>query len=163
MGTLSNVFCSRCREKIVGTKYPIKGHTYCYKCFKELQQEHAGQEDRKQALFAYVRELFSVPDLPSEVVSAIEREIDSGKKPQGIEYTLHYYYIIEGHQTSNVSNVGFIIRDQYEAARQYAAQMKELQAKNAVAEIEAPPITVKINPAKLPNRKTGINYNIEDL
>ena len=86
--------CSGCSNKIIGIKYPIKGKFYCESCYKEIIEKSKQKEDQKAQVYSLLKEIFVLSDLPHEVISAIDREIASKKTPEGICFTLRYYYTV---------------------------------------------------------------------
>ena len=155
--------CQDCGSKIIGMKYTHNGKNYCYACYKKLQDLLVEQENQKQALYKYIKELFGIAEIPTEVLSFIDRELSNGKKIKGMEHTLRYYYEIEGHSPSSVNNIIYIIMNQYEAAKNYAINNKKLQKQNAAVDLNVPPVVVKIDPRNLVSRAQKKKYKMEDL
>ena len=160
----SNV-CSSCGTKITGLKYTHNGKVYCYNCYQNVQQELLKTEQEKQELYAYIKQLFVIAEIPEDVVAGIDRELNGGKKIKGIKNTLWYYYEVEAH-VGTVNNIVYTIRDQYENARNYVREINKLKEINKDIDINVPTRTVVIKKSELDtqsNIKRKINYNIEDL
>ena len=161
---MANNVCSECGGRIVGLNYSSGGKNYCQTCFDKLTAALSSQEAEKQELLKYIREVFQIADVPADVVSGISREIKHGKTTKGIRSTIRYYYFIEGNPTVNISNLPYIIQEQYEVARAYAKRMKEVKEKNAEIDLSTESVNIKINPRDLDRKnQKKIAYNIEDL
>lgn len=161
----SNV-CNSCGAKITGLKYTYNGKVYCYTCYQSIQEELLKAEQDKQELYNYIKQLFVIAEIPEDVVVGIDRELANGKKLKGIKNTLWYYYEVEAHICSNVSNVTYVIRDQYENARNYVREINKLKEINKNIDIDVPVRKIVIKKSELDaqnNTKKKINYNIEDL
>lgn len=160
--------CQKCGEKITGQKYTIDGKNYCYDCYQKILDEREKLEKDKQELYNYIKELFRIREVPSEIISMLDREISAGKKPKGMKYTLKYYYIIQGNVINydKIVSLIFVIKDYYESAKKYQKDMALLKEKNSKKVIEDKKRIVKINPKDLEDSPRGFKkpkYDIDKL
>ena len=156
--------CYGCGQRILGWPYPLKGHNYCYECFQTAQQEVEKEEQEKEILYHTIRRIFKVSEIPSEVLNAIERELKSGRKIRGLESTIKYYYDIMENPVGPITNLGFILHDQYDNAKNYVARISAIMRHNDTVDLNVPPVTVKVTRDSLrPIRNDDISYKIEDL
>ena len=160
-GTMS--VCHGCGNKIIGVRYTHTGKSYCYDCFQQLQAAAANTDAQKQAMYAAIREIYGVSEIPEEVISALDREIRVGKKPSGIIQTLRYYFQIEGHQMGNIGSLVYVVRDFYESAKQYQAKIKRLKEANDKVDMNVPPVHVTLKTSQLEPQKRSYGYRMEDL
>ena len=131
MGSKLSV-CADCGAKFTnGIKYSYGGKFYCFDCYQKLQEKLMAAEDEKKRLYDYIKSLFSTPELPPEVVSAIDHEIDKGRKATGLYLTVKYYYEIQEHPRDKVVYVPYVLRHYYESARAYEKNIRELSKTNA--------------------------------
>lgn len=145
--------CQKCGEKITGQKYTVDGKNYCYSCYQKILDEKEKLEKDKQELYNYIKELFNIREVPSEIISMLDREIAAGKKPKGMKLTLKYYYIIQGNTINydKLVSLIFVIKDYYESAKKYQKDMAALKEKNLKKNIENKQRIIKINPKDLGN------------
>lgn len=164
---MSSVFiCNACKSKITGLKYNYEGKSYCFSCYQNIQQDLLKTEQDKQELYNYIKQLFTVSEIPQDVVAGIDRELSSGKKLKGIKSTLWYYYEVYENTRNNVSAIPFIIHDQYENAKNYVIQMNKIKEINQNIDINVPENKIVIKKSELEkniNPRNKISYNIEDL
>ena len=157
--------CQGCGNKSVGIRYTFQGKIYCYECYQKIMRRQEKQVSEKEHLYSYIKSLFSVYEIPVEVLNFIEKELNNGKKPKGMESTLKYYYEILGNSLV-LNGVGYVLKDQYENAKKYFEETKKIQENNKKVEFDKiPPRVVYINPADLESetRNNRPKYKIEDL
>lgn len=159
--------CSACGCKIAnGMKYNYGGKQYCFDCYQKLQEQLLQEDEGKKELYDYIKKLFSLSEVPEDVILGIDREIAKGKKLRGIYLTIHYYYEIEEHARKNITQILYIIRDYYEAAKQYEASVRELEKVNDKVDLTPRTRKIRLKPEDL-NKKTNPpqkpKYSIEDL
>lgn len=157
--------CHKCGNKSTGMKYTFRGQNYCYSCYQKIMQQQENQISEKEHLYNYIKQLFSVCEIPTEVINLIEKELANEKKIKGMELTLKYYYEILG-KNSTINTVGYIIRDQYENAKKYFEEVKQIQENNKQVEFDKIPARIiQINPRDLESkvRSNKPKYKIEDL
>lgn len=131
-----------------------------------MQGDLLAAEDDQQVLYRYIKQLFSVTEVPQEVVASITREAAKGKKYRGLRLTLHYYYEILENQPNDITYVPFVIRDQYENARKYEEESRKIQEINQQVNLSNTPIrTVKLKATDLTNNigRKKKKYDITDL
>lgn len=163
---MGNSVCNSCGNKITGLKYTYEGKSYCQACYQNIQQELLKTEQEKDELYNYIKQLFVISELPSDLVAGIDRELFNGKKIKGIKNTLWYYYEVNGHPCTNINSVIYTIRDQYENARNYVIQTKKIIEQNQTVNLDVPPNVIVIKKSDLDaqnNNRPKINYKIEDL
>lgn len=85
--------CSACGKKILnGLVYTHNGKAFCYECYQKMQQELAVAEEQKQQLFNYIKQLFSLGELPPDTVNVVEKELS--KRRQYRKSTMSYTIIM---------------------------------------------------------------------
>lgn len=125
-------FCSHCGNKITnGVVYHHEGKPLCYDCYQVVQQELISLESRKQQVYNYLKQLFSLLELPNDVLLNLEKEVSKGKTYEGAQFTLYYYYEVLEKPRGNINIIPFVIRDQYENAQEYKKKTEELKSINA--------------------------------
>lgn len=156
--------CHKCRQPILNWPYTLRGEQYCYECFMQQQSELEEEEAARQVLYSTIKRIFCVSEVPQDVITAIDRELKNGRKISGLEATIRYYYEIMGHPVTSVSNVGFVLRDQYDNARRYAEEVAQIMERNQDVDLSAQSVTVRVTPESLyPSRSKKIPYRIEDI
>ena len=160
MGTTNT--CSACGQKIVGSKYTHGGKNYCCACYGALAEKLEKEAKDKQSLIDYIKDIFSLSELPTETLNLIDRELKSGRTVRGLRATLWYYYDILLTNPTNVLNLSFVFRDQYGAAKEYAEQIAKLKKINK--KVDLTPKTRVVQVKKDTSGATAkIPYKIEDL
>lgn len=160
----SSRVCSCCGRKIIGLPYTVNNKTYCYECFQKLAQNSESTEQELQPLYCLLKETFEITDVSESTISAIRRELKNGKKITGIMATITYYYKILGHTDESIEYLGIVIRDHYEEARKYYAEVNQMKERNAGIDINVAPVTVKISEKDLhKKRKNQSQLKIENL
>ena len=163
---MANSTCNSCGNKITGLKYTYEGKSYCQSCYQIIQQELLKTEQEKDDLYNYIKQLFGISEVPGDLISGIDRELFNGKKINGIKQTLKYYYQTTGHPCNNIGSVIYVIRDQYENARNYLINTIKIVEQNKIVNLDVPARTIQIKKSELDAQdkiKKKINYNIEDL
>lgn len=156
--------CSDCGRKISGVKYTVGGKTYCYDCYQRVSSLMEDLENQKKELYEYICNLYSISEIPQEVVSAIDRLYKAGKKIKAMGKTLWFYHMIEGHPVNTPSLVGYIIEQNYDRAKKYFEDVKNLKEHNKNVDISVEPITIKIRPESLHKKPHVVQtVKIEDL
>lgn len=160
----SALICAKCGNKIIGTGLKRLGKLYCRACYEQVIAEYDEQEKAKEELYTYIRQLFNISEIPSEVVNVIDYNLKNGKKINGIGSTLKYYFEYSDtyHEADSaaLSMLGKIIRENYDKAREWGAQRNQVLAYNETVDLNVPPVTVKI---ERPKNKSKIKYRMEDL
>ena len=158
--------CSRCKKKILnGLSYTYRGQAFCYDCYQEKQKELLAAEDEQQVLYNYIKQLFSVSELPNDVLTGINKEVAKGKKYKGMRLTLHYYYEVMENARGSIDVVPYVIRDQYDNARQYEEEVARVRKINEEIDLSNPPKrTIVITSTDLSNsRQRKKKCDISDL
>lgn len=139
------MICSRCgRQIVLSTSQKFSNKIYCIPCYNKLIEEEEALEKAKEELYNFIKELFGLQECPTDIIYNIESLLNQGKKARGIYLTLRYYFLIEGHQPSNINFLTKIIREQYENAKNYAMRQKELKIKNQGVVINPPSVNIKM-------------------
>lgn len=159
-------FCTKCGKMFgVGRLvYEFKGKPVCYDCFqKEQETLLAAEEDRKK-LYQYIKEQFSIREIPTTVINRIDYLIEKDKRTSnGIKYTLYYCLHVLG-KTFNLEYIGTIVNNYYEEARDYASKQVLIKKKNEEIDLNVEPRVIKIDIKKLhEEKKPKTSCNIEDL
>ena len=164
----SNI-CTKCENKITGLKYTYNGKSYCYSCYQAIQLELAKAEQDKQELYSYIKQLFAISEIPEDILMGIDREINSGKKVKGIQKTLKYYYEKLEHTADDVALIVFVIKNQYENARQDAYNTN-LQNQKNLQILREKPVSDVIDISRVsagsigvPSRRKKIEYDAKDI
>jgi len=158
-----NPTCFRCKQKILNWPYSFGGHKYCYECFQIVQEEGVAEENNRASLYEAIRRIFSVKEVPEEVINAINRELKKGKKLKGLEGTLHYYYEIMGNPANSIRGVIYVFADQYENAKRYLQNSARIAEHNRSVDLTPKTVTVRVTPESLQKGHDKPSYNIEDL
>lgn len=159
--------CSACGKKILnGLVYTHNGKAFCYECYQKMQQELAVAEEQKQQLFNYIKQLFSLGELPPDTVNVVEKELSKEKTIQEIHDVLYYYYEIMARPRGSLNAIPFVLKEQYENAMKYfkeAAKLKEINEGIDLSNPTAVTITMSREDLSNPARKRKLKYDISDL
>ena len=159
--------CSACGKKILnGLVYTHDGKAFCYECYQKMQQELAVAEEQKQQLFNYIKQLFSLGELPPDTVNVVERELSKEKTIQEIHDVLYYYYEIMARPRGSLNAIPFVLKEQYENAMKYfkeATKLKEINEGIDLSNPTAVTITMSREDLSNPARKRKLKYDISDL
>ena len=159
--------CSVCGKKILnGLVYTHNGKAFCYECYQKMQQELAVAEEQKQQLFNYIKQLFSLGELPSDTVMAVEKELSRERTAQKIHDVLYYYYEIMARPRGSLNAIPFVLKEQYENAMKYFKEAAKLKEINEGVDLSNPTtITITLSREDLnsPTRKRKPKYDIGDL
>lgn len=155
--------CHACGKNIVGMKYSYKGKVYCYDCFNVLTNEEEKNEKEGNEVFSYIKSQFSIREIPLEVANKIKSVLKNKEMTvYGIKATIRYYYLINGN-TFDITYLGYVLSSQYEAAKKYYQNLKQLQKANESVNINVPANVVKIDINDLHKPKKKPDYDINDL
>ena len=157
----SAIKCTLCGNKIIGNIRRYQGNNYCDHCYEVVMEEAQRNEDEKQKLYAFIREIFSVTELPELVIYIIDKALKEGRKLSGIRGTLNYYYNILGKPADNILSIGQIIQFEYENACKYYENARRIQKANEKVNLDVPPVTVVVKSTK--NTRKKPKYKMEDL
>ncbi|MCF0115482.1 MAG: hypothetical protein HUJ56_09025 [Erysipelotrichaceae bacterium] len=146
----------------MGNGHKCAGKPYCRHCYEELLEEIRIEEEAKEQVYQYIRDLFVRDECPPDVVRAIDNALKNNKTLSGIRGTLYYYYERMGNSTSNIHTVTRVIEDEYENARKYFARQREIKKLNEEVSLDIEPITIRMQaPQGVPKKDRG--YTMEDL
>lgn len=139
----------------------LDGSPYCYSCAQEELKAKKQLEFEKKELYEEIKKTFLISECPPLVIRQIDKLLEQGKKIPGIKLTIRYYYGILNNVPNDVNNLIFIIKDNYDLAKEYYKKQQELKKINMQIEINVPKQVVKIKkPAAKPHK---FNYKMEDL
>ena len=159
--------CSVCGKKILnGLVYTHNGKAFCYECYQKMQQELAVAEEQKQQLFNYIKQLFSLGELPPDTVMAVEKELSRERTAQEIHDVLYYYYEIMARPRGSLNAIPFVLKEQYENAMKYfkeAATLNEINEGIDLSNATTITITMAREDLSSPVRKRKPKYDISDL
>ena len=159
--------CSVCGKKILnGLVYTHNGKAFCYECYQKMQQELAVAEEQKQQLFNYIKQLFSLGELPPDTVMAVEKELSRERTAQEIHDVLYYYYEIMARPRGSLNAIPFVLKEQYENSMKYfkeAAKLKEINEGIDLSNPTTITITMSREDLSSPVRKRKPKYDISDL
>ena len=156
--------CSRCGLKILnGLTYNCNGKTFCFNCYTIANQELETIEQERQKLYQYIRQLFSLSEVPEEIIVMINREVARGKKYKGIRLTIRYYYEILEYPHSDFTLLPWVVASQYENARAYEAEVNRVRKVNEGVDLTPKIRTIQLTPSDLTNHRKKKSCNIEDL
>jgi len=174
--SISLFICSNCNKKITnGFKYSFNGKAVCLDCYLKLtnqqtqeseqQKLKVNEEDpQKKELYDYIKKLFKITDIPSDVISFIEREIKYNRmKYSGIKYAIYYTYeLLE--QSKDIMFLTYNLQRKYEEAKLFYQQRKDVNSKNDQFEFKETNTTVVVTREALDKKtKKKPKYSIEDL
>lgn len=157
----SVIKCAKCGNRIISNIHKFQGNLYCDHCYELIMEEAQKLEDEKQKLYNFIKELFSINELPELAIYIIDKALKEGKKLSGIRGTLNYYYRILGKSTDDILNIGRIIQFEYDNACKYYEEARRIQALNEQVNLNVPPINVKIKSTR--NERKKPNYNMEEI
>ena len=168
MATKKATTCSRCGDKILnGLSYSHNGKAFCHKCFEEIQTELLATEEDKKVLYQYIKKLFSLTEIPVEVITGINKEISKGLNYQQAKSVLYYYYEVMDNRRGSVDYIPYVLRDQYESALNYEKETEELRKINEKVDLShTPKRKITISVADLNRKENPRNkkkYDISDL
>ena len=159
--------CSVCGKKILnGLVYTHNGKAFCYECYQKMQQELAVAEEQKQQLFNYIKQLFSLGELPPDTVMAVEKELSRERTAQEIHDVLYYYYEIMARPRGSLNAIPFVLKEQYKNSMKYfkeAAKLKEINEGIDLSNPTTVTITMSREDLSSPARKRKLKYDISDL
>lgn len=158
--------CKGCGRRVEGVQYTLDGKALCYDCFQKRDAEKRRAEAEKKELYDYVARLFDIKELPQSAIDRLDRLIKDGKKPKAMKATLYYHYAIMGNSPKDPDEAFYAIKDDYDRARKYVEEMRELKKKNDEVKLTSRQITVKIDPDSLPpssRKREKKLVKIEDL
>ena len=159
--------CSVCGKKILnGLVYTHNGKAFCYECYQKMQQELAVAEEQKQQLFNYIKQLFSLGELPPDTVMAVEKELSRERTAQEIHDVLYYYYEIMARPRGSLNAIPFVLKEQYKNSMKYfkeAAKLKEINEGIDLSNPTTITITMSREDLSSPVRKRKPKYDISDL
>ena len=153
--------CAKCGNRIIANIRRYQGNNYCDHCYELVMEEAQRMEDDKQKLYSFIREMFSVSQLPELVLYIIDKALKEGKKLSGIRGTLNYYYNIKGKPVDDILSIGRIIQTEYENASKYYEEARRIQKINENIDLNVKPVTVVVKSTKDSRKKP--NYRMEDL
>lgn len=153
--------CAKCGNKIITNVRKYQGNIYCDHCYELVMEEAQRNEEEKQKLYAFIKELFSIQELPELAIYIIDKALREGKKLSGIRGTLNYYYNIKGHSPDNIAMVGTVIQTEYENACKYYEEARRIQKINEDIDLNVDPVTVIVKSTT--NKRKKPNYDIGDL
>lgn len=156
----SGTFCQECGKKIVGQPHKCGSKMVCGSCYVKYQDSLLKEESKKKELYDYLKKLFGVVDCPDAVINALARFFESGKKTEGMRFTIYYYYEIMGNPPDRINEVPWVIRDYYDEAKAYIESMKKLGEENQTVSIATEPEIVKI--AKPTSRKRLVKKRLTE-
>ena len=154
------LLCSKCKTSIVGHINKYGNNLYCDHCYEEIMANLQRLEEEKNKLYAFVKDLFSIREIPDPVVFALNKAISEGKKPSGIQGTLIYYYKVKENPVEDIAYLGLIIQKEYNNAANYFAENKRIKEANAAIDIQVPTVTVRISTTE---QKAKYKYKMEDI
>ena len=158
--------CSCCGVMIPsGLNYIHNGKSLCYKCYQDVQKEILAAEEERQSLFKYLKQLFSLTEIPTNLMVIINREVSKGKKYSEIEYTLYYYYRILENPCGAIEVIHYILKDNYELAQEYKEKVAQTKKVNEIITLSNKKRVIKISHEDLEknNSRKKKKYNIADL
>ena len=153
--------CAHCGQVIIGNGRPSRGKTYCVACYDKIVKEQEAMAVEKQDLCTYMKKVFGVSEITTEVMYTIDRLVREGKKLRGMKATLYYYFEVLGNDGVSIMLLYKIINEQYDNARIYLDKMRKLKEHNDRIDITAETITYVISDKEKHKRKP--QRKIEDL
>lgn len=154
------VLCAKCKGRIIGHINKYGGKLYCDHCYEAIIEQLQRLEEEKNKLYSFIKELFSLREIPDPVVHSINKAIDDGKKPSGIRGTLIYYYKVKENPVEDIAYLSLIIQKEYSNAANYFAETKKIKEENALIDINVPTVTVRISTKE---KDKSIKYKMEDI
>lgn len=159
--------CSNCGARITaGLAYSYNGKPVCYNCLKKIQSELKSVEGERDSFCQYLRGLFSLSEIPQNVLKQVDKEVAAGKGYQDLRFVIYYYYEVLGNKRGSIDSVIYVIRDQFNRAQQYKLQLEVTKEKNKGVDLSTPVVrTIVLSPEDLanPNKRKKKKYDISDL
>lgn len=159
---MAEKICSLCGSIIRDFSMILNNKVVCTNCYNKEIERLEKEESAREELLKYIKEMFGC-ECPSDVIGLIDKADILGKKISGIKATIWYYYgVLENsHTPADIQYLYKNINDNYENARKYVEERRQLHDKNMAVNINVPANTVTIHSSRDDRKKP--QYKMEDL
>lgn len=128
---------------------------------KKTVETVAEEQEQKKELYAVIRKLFQISEVPDKWIFQIDRFVKDGKTYAGMAYTLNYAINYLGFPSDSEYGISGIINMYYtEAAKNYAKE-EEIRLRNEDFDHQTETVKIRLKPPKTNMWKP--TSSIEDL